>query len=179
MGPRVCNVHLFDKQRGGAWKATRDVREKGQGARGTVVVGVGILLQLSSMLAAIRHAGFLVGVRGVGVGFLVGCPVLPQQRCCLPLAAVFGVLQGGAAQCVAGRAVSGLRRMSVSRSSTRSLSPPELISIEVCPFLRQSLTPSFSGSAIPVHIPRALHPKLSLPPFSLTHGVAAGPGRRA
>ena len=67
------------------------------GARGTVIVGVGILLHLSSVLAAIRHAGFLVGVRGVGVGFLSGCPVLPQQRCCLPAAAVFGVIQGGAA----------------------------------------------------------------------------------
>ena len=79
-------------------------------------------------------------------------------------------------------------------SVTRSLSPPELISIEVCPSLRQSLTPSFSGSAIPVHIPRTLHPKLSLPPplpdistvavawsisVFLTHSVVAGPVRRA
>ena len=94
----MCNVHLFDKQRGGAWKATRDAKEKGQGARGTVVVVIGILLHLSSMLAAIRHAGFLFG-----------CPVLPQQRCCLRAAAVFGVIQGGAALCEAGRAVSGLR----------------------------------------------------------------------
>ena len=93
----MCNVHLFDKQRGGPWKATRDAKEKGQGARGTVVVGVGILLHLSSVLAAIRHAGFLVGVRGVGVGFLVGCPVLPQQRCCLRAAVAFGESQGGVA----------------------------------------------------------------------------------
>ena len=93
----MCNVHLFDKQRGGPWKATRDAKEKGQGARGTVVVGVGILLHLSNVLAAIRHAGFLVGVRGVGVGFLVCCPVLPQQRCYLMVAAVFGVPQGGLA----------------------------------------------------------------------------------
>ena len=95
MGPRVCNVHLFEKQRGGALEASRDAKEKGQGARGTVVVGVGILLHLSSVLAAIRHAGFLVGVGGVGVGFLVGCPVLPQQRCCLPVAEAFGQPQGG------------------------------------------------------------------------------------
>ena len=78
-------------------KATRDAKEKGQGARGTVVVGVGILLHLSSVLAAIRHAGLVVGVRGVGVGFLVGCPVLPQQRCCLRAAVAFGVIQGGVA----------------------------------------------------------------------------------
>ena len=77
-------------------QATRDVKEKGQGARGTVVVvGVGIVLHLSNVLAAIRHAGFLVGVRGVGVGFLSGCPVLPQQRCCLRVAFVFGESQGG------------------------------------------------------------------------------------
>ena len=67
-------------------QATRDVKEKGQGARGTVVVGGGILLHLSSVLAAIRHAGFLSG-----------CPVLPQQRCCLRAAVVFGVIQGGVA----------------------------------------------------------------------------------
>ena len=41
-----------------------------------------------------------------------------------------------------------------------SLSPPELTLIQIRPPLRQSLTPSFSGSAIP----RTLHPKLSLPP---------------
>ena len=101
-------------------EASRDAKEKGQGARGTVVVGVGILLHLSSVLAAIRHAGFLVGVRGVGVGFLVCCPVLPQQRCCLRLVAVSGPKQGGAALREAGRAVSGLR-MSVSRSSPLTL----------------------------------------------------------
>ena len=77
------------------------------------------------------------------------------------------------------RVITACRVIPFSTSVTRSLSPPELISIEIRPFLRQSLTPSFSGSSIPVHIPRALHPELSLPPFSLTHGVAAGPGRRA
>ena len=96
MGPRVCNVHLFDKQRGAVEGQQRCKREA-LGRKSTVVIGVGILLHLSSMLAAIRHAGFVVGVRGVGVGFLVGCPVLPQQRCCLPPAEVFGVPQGGAA----------------------------------------------------------------------------------
>ena len=64
-------------------------------------------------------------------------------------------------------------------SVTSSLSPPELISNEIRPSLRQSLTSSISVPAIPVHIPRTLHPKLSLPPFSLTHGVVAGPVRRA
>ena len=81
-----------------------------------------------------------------------------------------------------------------SASVTLSFSPPELISIEIRPSLRQSLTPSFSGSSIPVHIPRTLHPKLSLPPplpdistvgvawsisVFLTHSVVAGPVRRA
>ena len=74
------------------------------------------------------------------------------------------------------RVITACRLIPFSTSVTRSLSPPELISIEVCPFLRQSRTPSFFGSAIHVHIPRALHPKLSLPPFSLTHGCRGGPG---
>ena len=92
------------------------------------------------------------------------------------------------------RVITACRLIAFSTSVALSLSPPQPISIRIRPSLRQSLTPSFSVSAIPVHIPRTLHPKLSLPPplpgistvavawsisVSLTHCVGAGFVRRA
>ena len=84
-----------------------------------------------------------------------------------------------------------------SASVTLSLSPPELISIEIRPSLRQSLltfSVCESVSAMPFHIPRTLDRSPSLPPplpdtstvsvarslsVALTRGVVAGPVRRA